>query len=186
MKLLGQNTKSWLGSIQSKFDVSGSRQWPEVCDWCHIFRTMCKPKKTLFPRDFRTRIGFFGSHVVQKRVTKSDTLGHCLDGSGADSSISNLEPECGIFHWKLDTTDARKYCIKQKDYHCIPTLLTKRPSRQAYRSECQCEFLCGLWHHSHLAELEQQYQFGGLVLRTKPPKMTITTGVRSSAGLPVA
>ena len=91
-----------------------TRQWPKVHDFklCHtFFCTMHESKNTLTPghvriacvpkknQDMRvsceklpriTVRAFFYSHNVQKRATKSDTSGHCLElTSGAFSFLSS-------------------------------------------------------------------------------------------------
>ena len=57
------------------------RQLPEVYDLCHTFLHVARVKKPTAMRDrvlFSHGLRFFDSHNVQKRATKSDTLGHCL------------------------------------------------------------------------------------------------------------
>ena len=84
-------------------DTSSSRQWPEVYDLCHTFLHIARVRKHTDMRELHAkhtdmrelhakrvqlkRVQF--SHVrvfsdsrnVQKRATKSDTSGHCLDTS---------------------------------------------------------------------------------------------------------
>ena len=80
-------------------DTSSSRQWPEVYDLCHTFLHIARVRKHTAMRKSRVRKHtamleshafcvrfshgpvFSDSRNVQKRATKSDTSGHCLDTS---------------------------------------------------------------------------------------------------------
>ena len=82
--------------LQANFNlqaVAATRQWPEVSDFVACFCTLHESEntrtcenRTLFRKhtDMRESVrflhvcGFSGSCNVQKRATKSDTLGYCL------------------------------------------------------------------------------------------------------------
>ena len=74
VKLLSSATTEKAAEASAEYSVrmSGdSRQWPEVYDLCQTFLHVAHGR------------GFFHSRNVQKRATKSDTSGHCLEPDSA-------------------------------------------------------------------------------------------------------
>ena len=55
-----------------------TRQWSKVYDLCHTFLHIVLVRKHTFSVQFSHGRVFSDSHNVQKRLTKSDTSGHCL------------------------------------------------------------------------------------------------------------